>query len=155
MADVKSLKDNIIFIPCSGSEYHGEIAHKAAIELVENSPISQFSSLFCSTIFLKNVLLNKERLVEITKNHLNNSFVVVLNGCRTSCSSTILKNLGIKPDFIIEVQDVIPKKKMNLNDLSSFKNLPKLSNIKEEEIKKVVQHVLDKLKKKGFEFELE
>ena len=44
---------------------------------------------------------------------------------------------------------------MNLNDLSSFKNLPKLSNIKEEEIKKVVQHVLDKLKEKGFEFELE
>jgi len=38
---------------------------------------------------------------------------------------------------------------MNLNDLNTFKNLPKLSEIKEEDIRKVLEFVLQKLKKQG------
>ena len=38
---------------------------------------------------------------------------------------------------------------MNLNDLNTFKNLPKLSEIKEEDIRKVIEFVLQELKKQG------
>ncbi|MBY9013620.1 MAG: hypothetical protein KGD70_14700, partial [Candidatus Lokiarchaeota archaeon] len=53
------------------------------------------------------------------------------------------------PDLIISVQDVIPKQRMNLNDLNTFRNLPKLSEIKDEDIRKVVEFVLQELKEQG------
>ena len=142
--------ENIILVPCSGSEFHGELARQAAIQLAERSQISTFSSMTCSTIFLKNILLGKEKLVEITKNHLEHSFIIIINGCKTACTSAIYKHLDIVPDLIISVQDVIPKQRMNLNDLNTFKNLPKLSEIKDEDIRKVVEFVLQELKKQGF-----
>jgi len=51
--------------------------------------------------------------------------------------------------LIFPVQDIIPKQCMNLNDLNTFKNLPKLSEIKEEDIRKVIEFVLQELKKQG------
>lgn len=140
---------NIVLIPCSGSEYHGELARQVAIQLTEKSKISTISSMACSTIFLKNVLLEKEQLVEITKNHLKHSFIIIINGCNTACASVIYKHLDIAPDLIISVQDIIPKQRINLNDLNTFKNLPKLSEIKGEDIRKVIEFVLQYLKKKG------
>ncbi len=139
--------ENIILIPCSGSEYHGELARQVAIRLAEKSKIAIISSLTCSTIFLKNVLLEKEQLVEITKNHLKHSFIIIINGCNTACASVIYEHLDIVPDLIISVQDIIPKQHMNLNDLNTFKNLPKLSEIKEEDIKMVIEFVLQELQK--------
>ena len=141
--------ENIVLIPCSGSEYHGELARQVAIRLVEKSKIASISSMTCSTIFLKNVLLEKEQLVEITKNHLKHSFIIIINGCNTACASVIYKHLEIVPDLIISVQDIIPKQRMNLNDLNTFKNLPKLSEIKEEDIRKVLEFVLQELKNQG------
>ena len=141
--------ENIVLIPCSGSEYHGELARQVAIRLAEKSKIASISSMTCSTIFLKNVLLEKQQLVEITKNHLKHSFIIIINGCNTACASAIYKHLGIVPDLIISVQDIIPKQRMNLNDLNTFKNLPKLSEIKEEDIRKVIEIVLQELKKQG------
>ena len=141
--------ENIILIPCSGSEYHGELARQVAIRLAEKSKIASISSMTCSTIFLKNVLLEKEKLVEITKNHLEHSFIIIINGCNKTCASVIYKHLNIVPDLIISVQDIIPKQHMNLNDLNTFKNLPKLSEIKEEDIRKVIEFVLQELKKQG------
>ena len=141
--------ENIVLIPCSGSEYHGELARQVAIRLVEKSKIATISSMTCSTIFLKNVLLEKQHLVEITKNHLKHSFIIIINGCNTACASVIYKNLDIVPDLIISVQDIIPKQRMNLNDLNTFKNLPKLSEIKEEDLRKVNEFVLQELKNHG------
>ena len=141
--------ENIVLIPCSGSEYHGELARQAAIRLAEKSKIASISSMTCSTIFLKNVLLEKEQLVEITKNHLKHSFIIIINGCNTACASTIYKHLDVAPDLIISVQDIVPKQRMNLNDLNSFKNFPKLSEIKEEDIRKVLESVLQELKNQG------
>ena len=141
--------ENIVLIPCSGSEYHGELARQVAIRLAEKSKISSISSMTCSTIFFKNVLLEKEKLVEITKNHLEHSFIIIINGCNAACTSVIYEHLDIQPDLIISVHDIIPKHRMNLNDLNTFKNLPKLSKIKEEDIKKVLDFVLQKLKKQG------
>ena len=141
--------ENIVLIPCSGSEYHGELARQVAIRLAEKSKIASISSMTCSTIFLKNVLLEKEKLVEITKNHLEHSFIIIINGCNTACTSVIYKHLDIVPDLIISVQDVIPKQRMNLNDLNTFKNLPKLSEIKDEDIRKVVEFALQELKVQG------
>ena len=141
--------ENIVLIPCSGSEYHGELARQVAIRLAEKSKIASISSMTCSTIFFKNVLLEKEKLVEITKNHLEHSFIIIINGCNTACTSVIYKHLDIVPDLIFSVQDIIPKQHMNLNDLNTFKNLPKLSEIKEEDIRKVLEFVLQKLKKQG------
>jgi len=141
--------ENIVLIPCSGSEYHGELARQVAIRLAEKSEIASISSMTCSTIFLKNVLLENHQLVEITKNHLKQSFIIIINGCKTACTSVIYKHLDIVPDLIISVQDVIPKQRMNLNDLNTFRNLPKLSEIKDEDIRKVVEFVLQELKEQG------
>jgi len=107
----------------------------------------------CSTIFLKNILLGKDNLVEITKNHLKQSFLIIINGCNTACASVIYKHLDIAPDMIISINDIIPKQRMNLNDLNTFKNLPKLSEIKEEDVKKVLEFVFQELKKQGFNLE--
>jgi uncharacterized metal-binding protein len=144
---------NIVLIPCSGAEYHGELARQVAIRLAEKSKIAFISSMTCSTIFLKNVLLEKQQLVEITKNHLKHSFIIIINGCNTACTSAIYEYLGIVPDLIISVQDIIPKQHINLNDLDTFKNLPKLSEIKEEDITNVSEFVLQELKKQGLNFE--
>ncbi len=145
--------ENIVLITCSGSEYHGELARQVAIRLAEKSKIASISSMTCSTIFLKNVLLEKQQLVEITKNHLKHSFILIIIGCNTACASTIYKHLSIVPDLIISVQDIIPKQRMNLNDLNTFKNLPKLSEIKEEDIRKVIESVLQVLKKQGLDID--
>jgi uncharacterized metal-binding protein len=142
--------ENIVLIPCSGSEYHGELARQVAIQLAEKSKIAAISSMTCSTIFLKNFLLGKEKLVEITKNHLEHSFIIIINGCNTACTSVIYKHLEITPDLIISVQDIIPKQRMNLNDLTTFKKLPKLSEIKKEDIRKVLEFILQELEKQGF-----
>ena len=144
---------NIVLIPCSGSEYHGELARQVAIRLAEKSRIASISSMTCSTIFLKNILLGKDNLVEITKNHLKQSFLIIINGCNTACASVIYKHLDIAPDMIISINDIIPKQHMNLNDLNTFKNLPKLSEIKEEDVKKVLEFVFQELKKQGFNLE--
>jgi uncharacterized metal-binding protein len=142
--------ENIILIPCSGSEYHGELARQVAIQIAEKSKISTLASMTCSTIFLKNILLRKDRMVEISKNHLKNSFLIMINGCNTACMTQIYDSIGIKPDLIISVQDIIPKERINLNDLNTFKNKNKLSEIKEGDIKKVIDHVFNELIKHGF-----
>ena len=142
--------ENIILIPCSGSEYHGELARQVAIQIAEKSRISNLASMTCSTIFLKNVLLRKDHMVEISKNHLENSFLIMINGCNTACMSQIYDYIGIKPDLIISIQDIIPKERINLNDLNAFKNKNKLSEIKEADIKRVIDHVFNELKKYGF-----
>ena len=145
--------ENIILIPCSGSEYHGELARQVAIQIAEKSGISNLASMTCSTIFLKNVLLRKDQMVQISKNHLENSFLIMINGCNTACMSQIYDYIGVKPDLIISVQDIIPKERINLNDLNTFKNKNKLSEIKEGDINKVVDYVFTELKKYGFMLE--
>ncbi len=148
MTELKEkLIENIILIPCSGSEYHGELARQAAIILAEKSKISVITSMTCSTIFLKNVLLGKDKLVEISKNHLKNSFIVIINGCTTSCASEIYRALEIEPDLIISVQNLIPKQHLNLNDLNAFNKLPKMSEIKQEDLDLVINHILSELQK--------
>ncbi|MFX0140277.1 MAG: putative zinc-binding protein [Candidatus Hodarchaeota archaeon] len=153
MSEISKKFENIILIPCSGSEYHGELARQVAIHLAEKSKISTFSWMTCSTIFLKNVLLGKNRIVEITKNHLRHSFILIINGCRTACASAIYTNLEIVPDLVISVQDIIPKQRMNLNDLNAFKNTPKLSEIKAEDIDRVENSILNKLHKLGLDID--
>jgi len=145
--------ENIILIPCSGSEYHGELARQVAIQIAEKSSISTLASMTCSTIFLKNVLLRKDQMVQISKNHLENSFLIMINGCNTACMSQIYDYIGVKPDLIISVQDIIPKERINLNDLNTFKNKNKLSEIKEGDINKVIEYVFTELKKYGFMLE--
>ena len=146
----EKVNENIILIPCSGSEYHGELARQAAIRLSDKSKISSITTMTCSTIFLKNVLLGKEKLVEISKNHLNNSYIIIINGCNSSCASEIYRFLEIEPDLVTSVQDIIPKPHLNLNDLRTFKMLPKISDVKNEDISLVMQRILDELQKKGF-----
>lgn len=151
MSEISEKFENIVLISCSGSEYHGELARQVAIRLAEKSKISTLSSMTCSTIFLKNVLLGKNRLVEITKNHLKQSFILIINGCKTACASAIYEYLEIIPDLIISVQDIIPKQRMNLNDLNAYKNTPKLSEIKAEDIESVENYVLNKLQNFGLD----
>jgi len=145
--------ENIVLIPCSGSEYHGELARQVAIHLSEKSELSNIISMTCTTIFFKNVFLGKDNIVEITRNHLKHSFIVVINGCNTACTSQIYEHLDIKPDLIISVQDVIPKQRVNLNDLDAFRKLKKLSDIDQDDLNLVTSHILSELEKKGLKIE--
>ncbi len=153
MIEDKNVIDNIIITPCSGAEYNGELARQVAIKLSENSEISSISSMHCSTIFLKNILLKNDILVQITKEHLKSSFSVIIDGCRISCVKTIFNFLELEPDLVIYVDEVVPKQKLNINDLEAFKNLPRLSNIKKEDINKVTNLITEKLKEKGLNIE--
>lgn len=153
MIEDKNVIDNIIIIPCSGAEYNGELARQVAIKLSENSEISSISSMHCSTIFLKNILLKNDILVQITKEHLKSSFSVIIDGCRISCVKTIFNFLELEPGLVIYVDEVVPKQKLNINDLEAFKNLPRLSNIKKEDINKVTNLITEKLKEKGLNIE--
>jgi uncharacterized metal-binding protein len=150
VSEIAPPKENIVLIPCSGSEYHGELARQVAIRIAEKSKISSMASMSCSTIFFKNVLLGKEQLVEITKNHLKNSFVIFINGCNTSCTTKIYEFLDVVPDLVISVQTIVPKQQLNLNDITTFKSIPKISAIKEEDIEKVIEYILKELTKQGF-----
>jgi len=141
--------ENILLAPCSGAEYHGELARQVAIKLSEKSVISTQASMFCSTIFFKNILFENERLLENTKNRLQSSYLIIIEGCKTSCESLIFKNIGIQPDMIIHVEQIVPKEKINFNDIEAFKNRSKLSQIKEDDINNVAKHILDKLKSEG------
>jgi len=149
--DIK--KEHVVLIPCSGAEYNGELARQVAIRLKENSKISSISSMHCSTIFFKNVLLKNEQLVEITKNHLKSCFLVIIDGCKTSCADSIFQTLDIKPDLLIHIDDFVPKGRINLNDIEAFKNRPQLSKINEEDIKKIADFVMTQLKERGFDIE--
>jgi len=153
MIEDKNVIDNIIITPCSGAEYNGELARQVAIKLSENSEISSISSMHCSTIFLKNILLKNDILVQITKEHLKSSFSVIIDGCRISCVKTIFNFLELEPGLVIYVDEVVPKQKLNINDLEAFKNLPRLSNIKKEDINKVTNLITEKLKEKGLNIE--
>jgi uncharacterized metal-binding protein len=154
LSEAAPLKDNIVLIPCSGTEYHGELARQVAIRIAEKSKISSITSVSCSTIFFKNILLGKEQLVEISKNHLKNSFVIFINGCNTSCTTKIYEFLDIFPDLVISTQTIVPKQQLNLNDLATFKNRPKLSEIKEDDIEKVIEYIFKELSKRGFKLDL-
>lgn len=153
MIEDKNVIDNIIITPCSGAEYNGELARQVAIKLSENSEISSISSMHCSTIFLKNILLKNDIQVQITKEHLKSSFSVIVDGCKISCVKTIFNFLELEPDLVIYVDEVVPKQKLNINDLEAFKNLPRLSNIKKEDINKVTNLITEKLKEKGLNIE--
>lgn len=142
-------------IPCSGSEYNGELGRQVAIYLNNKSPISSFSSEFCTTILLKNVLLKKDRLVEITLNNLKSSFVIIIDGCKTSCASEIFKTLGITADLVVRIDDFVPKEEINLNDMEAFKKRRRISDVKQEDIEKIANFILEKLKEFGFEIEQE
>ncbi|MFO8018426.1 MAG: putative zinc-binding protein [Promethearchaeia archaeon] len=150
MNEHKKSLDNIVLIPCSGSEYNGELARQVAIRLNDEGVISKNSSMLCSTTFLKNILLEKQSLVDITKNNLKSSFLIVIEGCKSSCKSLILKQLGINPDMIFHVDQIVPKERLNLSDLEVFKNRPRLSNIKKDDISKMVDYIIKSLKEKGY-----
>lgn len=139
------MKD-IKLIACSGAEYNGELARQVAIELSENSSIADTTSMFCLTIFLRNILLNEEQIIKITKDQLSSSFIVVVDGCTGLCALKILKHLGIKADLIVNVQQLVPKPKINFSDIESFKNRPRMHNVKKEDVEKVSNHIIKRLK---------
>lgn len=150
MTEMKTPEKNIILIPCSGSEYNGELARKIALNLDVNDSISNFSEFFCSTFFLRNYLLKKENLFEMTKQRLFSNYIIVIDGCRTSCMVQILKALDIKPDLVINLQQFVPKPDLDLNDPNAFQKIPKANDVNHEEVEKISNYILDKLREKNF-----
>ncbi|MHA1130449.1 MAG: putative zinc-binding protein [Candidatus Helarchaeota archaeon] len=138
----------IIFVPCSGGEYNGELARRVAIQLSETSAIANNSSMLCFTIFLRNNLL-REPSFEFIKKDLTSNYIVLIDGCSGACAFKILKHFEITPNLVINLNKLIPKPKINLNDLQAFKNLPRMSNIKQEDILKVENYVIEQLEAKG------
>ncbi|MHA1251143.1 MAG: putative zinc-binding protein [Candidatus Helarchaeota archaeon] len=135
---------HIIFVPCSGSEYNGELARHIAIKLSEKSPIADMSSMLCFTILLRTNLL-EEPSFEIMKNDLTSNYIVVIDGCSGACAFKILKHLKITPDLVINLNKLVPKSKINLNDPQAFINRPRMSNLRQEDIDKVTHYILNQL----------
>ncbi len=138
----------IIFVPCSGGDYNGELARHVAIHLSETSAIADKSSMLCFTIFLRNNLL-REPSFEFMKKDLTSNYIVLIDGCSGACAFKILKHLEIKPDLVINLNKLIPKPKINLNDLQAFKNRPRMSNLRQEDISKVMHYILLQLQEKN------
>lgn len=136
------------FIACSGADYNGELARQVAIRLCENSPIQDNSSLFCFTIFLKNCMLKDKKAFETMKQQLTSSSIIVIDGCSGGCVFKLLNFLKIKPDLVINLQKLVPKEKINPNDISSFKR-PNLAHVREEDIEKVSNYIMEQLKEKN------
>ncbi len=138
----------IIFIPCSGSEYNGELARHVAIQLNEASAIADKSSMLCFTIFLRNFLL-KEPSFEFMKADLTSNYIVLIDGCSGACTFKILKHFEITPNLVINLNKLIPKPKMNLNDIQAFKNRPRMNDLRQEDISKVIDYVFLQLQEKN------
>ncbi|MHC1591003.1 MAG: putative zinc-binding protein, partial [Candidatus Helarchaeales archaeon] len=142
MGEIKKY-DKITFIPCSGAEYNGELARKVAIELSEKSPIADFSSVFCMTIFLKYNLLKEERMAEMMKNGLTSGFIVIIDGCSGACAFKIFKHLNIKPNLVVNLRKLIPKKHVDLSNIKAILKQNLMTEIREVDVQKVKNHVLE------------
>jgi len=137
---------SVIFIPCSGAEYNGELARQAAIRLSEKSSIAKNCSVLCLTITLKYFILKKEQYFNIMKNNITSNFSVIIDGCSGACAFQIFRKLDIKPDLVINVNKIVPKKILNLKDINELTQISQMSNIKEKDIEKVCDYILQKLK---------
>ena len=138
----------IILIPCSGAGYNGELARQAAIQLTENSPIADKSLMLCFTIFLRYGLLKEDQSFKNMSEYLKSSFIVVIDGCSGGCALKILKNFDLKPDLVVNLNKLIPKKMLDLNAIQNPCDIPRLSNIKKEDLEKVSNFIMDQLKEK-------
>jgi len=138
----------IILIPCSGAGYNGELARQAAIQLTENSPIADKSLMLCFTIFLRYGLLKEDQSFKNTSEYLKSSFIVVIDGCSGGCALKILKNFDLKPNLVVNLNKLIPKKMLDLNAIQNPCDIPRLSNIKKEDLEKVSNFIMDQLKEK-------
>ena len=143
---------NIKIIPCSGAEYNGELSRQVAIRLCENGPIANHSTMLCFTIFLRTILSNPEKATEIIKNQLSSNFVIVIEGCKGSCVLKILKLLNsteFKPDLHINIEKSVPKKIIDYKKIRATENIPRLSNLRIEDIDQVSNSIIKQLKEKG------
>jgi len=138
----------IILIPCSGAGYNGELARQAAIQLTENSPIADKSLMLCFTIFLRYGLLKEDQSFKNMSEYLKSSFIVVIDGCSGGCALKILKNFDLKPNLVVNLNKLIPKKMLDLNAIQNPCDIPRLSNIKKEDLEKVSNFIMDQLKEK-------
>jgi uncharacterized metal-binding protein len=138
----------LLFIPCSGASYHGELARQVAIHLVENSPLAPFSSMLCFTIFLRHNLLHEKKSVFSMKNLLSSSFTIAIDGCTGACALKIFQFLKITPALTINLQQLIPKESINYVDSQAVKTRPRLSAIKPEDVEKVSTYILNQLLEK-------
>lgn len=138
----------IIFVPCSGGEYLGELARRAAIQLSEASIIANSSSMLCLTIFLRYHLLNEKASFEFMKKDLTSNYIVLIDGCSGACAFKMLKSLGITPHIVINLNKLIPKPRIDLNDLQAFQNRPQMFNVRQEDLEKITNYILQELQEK-------
>ena len=138
----------ILFLPCSGAGYNGELARQAAIQLTENSPIADKSLMLCFTIFIRYGLLKEDQSFKSMSDYLKSNFIVIIDGCSGGCALKILKKFDIKPDLVINLNKLIPKKMLDINAIQNQCDIPRLSNIKKEDLEKVSSFMMDQLKEK-------
>lgn len=138
----------IIFIPCSGAGYNGELARQAAIQLTENSSIADKSTMLCFTIFLRYGILKEDQSFKGMSDYLKSNLIVVIDGCSGGCALKILKNFDIKPDLVINLNKLIPKKVLDIKSIQNTCDIPRLSNIKKDDLEKVSNFIIDQLRDK-------
>ncbi|GAH77158.1 unnamed protein product, partial [marine sediment metagenome] len=64
------------------------------------------------------------------------------------------KALDIKPDLVINLQQFVPKLSLDLNDPDAFQKIPKANDVNQEEVEKISNYILDKLREKNLWLDL-
>lgn len=113
-----------IILACDGASTVGQIGHEVAVRLTKNG---EGARMCCVTA----IGANSKTHVDIAKNARR---LIAINGCAMECTSKILKNLGIQPDYEITIAK------------EGVDKLPSL-DFDEEDVERLVQKILNDLKK--------
>jgi uncharacterized metal-binding protein len=112
-----------IILACDGASSVGQVGHEVAVKLTKNG---NGARMCCVTA----IGANSKTHVDIARNARR---LIVINGCAMECTSKILKNLGIQPDYEITIAK------------EGVDKLPTL-DFDDEDVDRIVQKILNDLK---------
>jgi len=113
----------VLIFPCSGGSNVGQIANEAAKELTNVG----YGKMYC----LAGIGGHVSGLIESTKVAKK---LIAIDGCPVQCAKKTLEHGGFKPDVHVVVTDLNILKRLDFD-------------IKDDEIKKVIDEVSKKLRK--------
>lgn len=111
-----------IILACDGASTVGQIGHEVAVRLTKNKDGAR---MCCVTA----IGANSKTHVDIAKNAKR---LIAINGCAMECTSKILRNLGIEPDYEITIAK------------EGVDKLPSL-DFDEEDVERIVRKILNDL----------
>jgi len=112
-----------IILACDGASSVGQVGHEVAVKLTKNG---NGARMCCVTA----IGANSKTHVDIAKNARR---LIAINGCAMECTSKILRNLGIEPDYEITIAK------------EGVDKLPTL-DFDDEDVERITSKIIDDLK---------